>query len=326
MAVNEPDGIACVWNLHLKERPEFVFHAQVRLSSFASRFLLSGSPDTSLLQQSDVLSVCFTPFHPNIVAGGTYSGQILLWDTRSRHPSPVHKSPLSATGHTHPIYSLDMIGTQNAHNLVSASTDGTVCAWGVDRLAEPEEVLELLHPAHNKTDEVSVTSLGFPDSDTKTFWVGTEEGNVYAANRHDLGGLKRGLVQTETYRGHSGPVTSIDFHPLAGAVDLSDLFLTSGVDWTVKLWKRGAAGTSTAATEAGGAAPTNKSTAAKMVSPILSFEGADDYVYDARWHPHHPALFGTVDGAGKFDLWNLNEDTEVRSSSPFFACSLNEPS
>ncbi|ORY65615.1 WD40-repeat-containing domain protein [Leucosporidium creatinivorum] len=211
-----------------------------------------------------------------------------------------------------------MIGTQNAHNLVSASTDGTVCAWGVDRLAEPEEVLELLHPAHNKTDEVSVTSLGFPDSDTKTFWVGTEEGNVYAANRHDLGGLKRGLVQTETYRGHSGPVTSIDFHPLAGAVDLSDLFLTSGVDWTVKLWKRGAAGTSTAATEAGAAtglassaAPTSKSTAAKVVSPILSFEGADDYVYDARWHPHHPALFGTVDGAGKFDLWNLNTDTEI---------------
>jgi len=29
MAVNEPDGIVAVWNLHLLERPEFVFHAQV---------------------------------------------------------------------------------------------------------------------------------------------------------------------------------------------------------------------------------------------------------------------------------------------------------
>ncbi|GAA5822308.1 hypothetical protein JCM3770_001566, partial [Rhodotorula araucariae] len=28
MAVNEPDGIAAVWNLHLLERPEFVFHSQ----------------------------------------------------------------------------------------------------------------------------------------------------------------------------------------------------------------------------------------------------------------------------------------------------------
>lgn len=44
---------------------------------------------------------------------------------------------------------------------------------------------------------------------------------------------------------------------------------------------------------------------------IHSFEAADDYVFDVKWHPHHPALFGTVDGSGKFDLWNLNQDTEV---------------
>jgi hypothetical protein len=29
-ALNEPDGIVAVWNLHLLERPEFVFHSQVR--------------------------------------------------------------------------------------------------------------------------------------------------------------------------------------------------------------------------------------------------------------------------------------------------------
>jgi len=28
-AVNEPDGVVAVWNLHLLERPEFVFHSQV---------------------------------------------------------------------------------------------------------------------------------------------------------------------------------------------------------------------------------------------------------------------------------------------------------
>jgi len=28
-ALNEPDGIVAVWNLHLLERPEFVFHSQV---------------------------------------------------------------------------------------------------------------------------------------------------------------------------------------------------------------------------------------------------------------------------------------------------------
>ena len=30
-ALNDPDGIVAVWNLHLLERPEFVFHAPVRI-------------------------------------------------------------------------------------------------------------------------------------------------------------------------------------------------------------------------------------------------------------------------------------------------------
>jgi dynein intermediate chain len=207
-----------------------------------------------------------------------------------------------------------MVGTQNAHNLVSASTDGTVCAWTLDMLARPQETLELLHPAHNKTDEVSVTTLGFPEGETTTFWVGTEEGNLYSANRYDRAGAKAGLVQNEVYRGHSGPVTGMDFHPVAGAVDLSDLFLTCGVDWTVKLWRAGGAGgqsaTKGATATAGGTS--SSSSGAGVVHPIFSFEEADDYVYDVKWHPHHPALFGSVDGAGKFDLWNLNVDTEVR--------------
>lgn len=37
MSMSDPDGIACVWNLHLVDRPEFVFHSQV---SFASKICL----------------------------------------------------------------------------------------------------------------------------------------------------------------------------------------------------------------------------------------------------------------------------------------------
>lgn len=34
-------------------------------------------------------------------------------------------------------------------------------------------------------------------------------------------------------------------------------------------------------------------------------------MYDVKWSPTHPALFASVDGGAKFDLWNLNADTEV---------------
>ncbi|KDQ61593.1 hypothetical protein JAAARDRAFT_171900 [Jaapia argillacea MUCL 33604] len=272
-ALNEPDGIVAVWNLHLLERPEFVFHSQ-----------------------SDVLSVTFSPFHSNLVFGGTYSGQILLWDTRSKH-LPVLKTPLSAAGHTHPVYAMQMVGTQNAHNLITSSTDGLVCSWLVDMLAQPQETLELVHAGHSKTGEVAITTLHFPDNETTTFWVGTEEGNVYQANRYDRAGAKAGLNQYDIYRGHSGPVMGVHFHPLVGPVDFSDLFLSCSVDWTVKLWRAKSLA--------------KPSTTVHAVSPIYSFDEADDYVYDVKWHPAHPAVFGTVDGSGKFLLWNLNSDTEV---------------
>lgn len=48
---------------------------------------------------------------------------------------------------------------------------------------------------------------------------------------------------------------------------------------------------------------------------IHSFEDNSDYVYDVQWSPIHPALFASVDGMGRLDLWNLNQDTEVQAFS-----------
>lgn len=50
--------------------------------------------------QSEVMSAVFAKFHPNLVVGGTYSGQIVLWDNRSNKRTPVQRTPLSAAAHT----------------------------------------------------------------------------------------------------------------------------------------------------------------------------------------------------------------------------------
>ena len=66
----------------------------------------------------------FAKFHPSYITGGTYSGQVVLWDMRSNKRTPVQRSPLSSSTHTHPVYCLKVVGTQNAHNLITVSTDG----------------------------------------------------------------------------------------------------------------------------------------------------------------------------------------------------------
>ncbi len=48
---------------------------------------------------------------------------------------------------------------------------------------------------------------------------------------------KAGIQPYDTYAGHAGSVTGLHFHPMNGPINFSELFLTSSIDWTVKLWK-----------------------------------------------------------------------------------------
>ncbi|XP_053211436.1 cytoplasmic dynein 1 intermediate chain 2-like isoform X6 [Panonychus citri] len=260
----EPDGVCLIWNMKFrKTTPEYVLHCQ-----------------------SPLMSVCFAKFHPNLIVGGTYSGQIVLWDNRVNKRTPIQRSPLSASAHTHPIYCIQVVGTQNAHNLITVSTDGKLCSWSLDMLSSPQDTMELSQQKQAKP--VAVTSISFPYGDYNNFILGSEEGAVYTACRH---GSKAGIL--DIYEGHQGPVTNVDCHSVNTQIDFSHLYLTSSIDWTVKLW----------------------SMKDKTGKPLYSFEDNCDYVYDVRWSPVHPALFATVDGMGRIDVWNLNNDTELPTAT-----------
>lgn len=43
----------------------------------------------------------------------------------------------------HPVYCVNVVGTQNAHNLITVSTDGKMCSWSLDMLSTPQVVLFL---------------------------------------------------------------------------------------------------------------------------------------------------------------------------------------
>ncbi|KAL2214082.1 WD40 repeat-like protein [Sarocladium strictum] len=299
-APHEPDGLVHVWNTHMQERPEYVFTAQ-----------------------SDILTAKFSPYHPNLIVGGSYSGQVLLWDTRAK-AAPVQKTPLTGYGHAHPIYSVDIVGTQNANNIISCSTDGVVCGWSMDVFAQPQELLELKNPSQAKVavEDVSPTCLSFPQTDPTFFLVGSEEGTIFPCHRYDRAGAKAGVDKKISYKGHTAPVMSVDFHPARGPVDLGDLVLSSSLDWSVKLWKvRAPAATSTTGSGDG------------SISPLIDFV-REDVVYDAKWSPVKPNVFALVDGAGWLELWDIAMETEEpvsrispstrQDGRPMFSKSLNK--
>lgn len=259
---SDPDGSLLVWNMKFKNTsPEYVFHCQ-----------------------SSIMSGCFAKFHPSLIVGGTYSGQIVLWDMRSNKKTPVQRSSLTTAAHTHPVYCAKVVGTQNAHNLISISTDGKLCSWSLDMLSAPQETMELNQQKQSRS--VAVTCMSFHPDDSNNFLVGSEEGTVYSACRH---GSKTGILSS--FESHQGLVTSVDFRHIDSQPGNSHLFLTSSIDWTVRLWDT------------------------KESEPIHTFESNGDYIYDVKWSPNNPAMFATADGDGRVDIWNLANDSELPTVS-----------
>lgn len=180
-------------------------------------------------------------------------------------------------------------------------------------LSQPQEYLELTAPPPSKTEDLSPICMAFPWADPTSFLVGTEDGTIYPCHRYDRAGAKAGVDARVRYKGHTAPVMGLDFHPVRGPVDLGDLLLSSGLDWTVKLWKIRPSSTTVAATSI--SATTAFSTGVEQtMEPLFEFS-REEVVYDARWSPHKPGVFALVDGAGTVEVWDLTVDAEVPVSS-----------
>jgi len=68
VAPRKPGGVTLIWNLkYNKTSPEYVFH-----------------------YRWPIMAACFTPFNPNLVIGGTYSGQVGVAITHTRVHARTH--------------------------------------------------------------------------------------------------------------------------------------------------------------------------------------------------------------------------------------------
>jgi dynein intermediate chain len=275
---------------------------------------MPNAPEFVFTCETAISCATFYRYHPNIVIGGTYSGQIVIWDTRDQNKHPVQRTPINTRSHTHPIFGMRIVGSENSHNLITMDSNGKLCSWNLSRpsvdvpcrLNYPPDGMNLTiqtlsAPAPTTSDSTAMHSpqiieeetsqdsyvsrplthsIAFPIDVDGQYLIGTETGSVYSGNYID------GL-QSHYGLGHTAPVTGIDCHHYNR---FSDLFLTSSIDYTCKLWST------------------------KNAHPLYSFD-YDDCVYDIKWSPTHPALFASVDGSGYLKVWNINRDTEVPQRS-----------
>jgi len=269
------DGLALVWNLAMPNRPEHIFTC--------------GSP---------VTTVRFHPTESTLIIGGCQSGQIVVWDIRAGR-MPVQKSILTTTvngnskGHTYPICAMEVI--EGGAGLVTAATDGRVNFWSLANLRDPVESIQI-------GDSVSCLAVS-PESGN--IICGDDTGSIYTVqspNASLSGGGQRSRRQVRKLecgeKGHFGMVTSVATKNLKSAARAGlsrgflrgsgGLFLSSGVDWTVKLW-----------------APAYTD---KALLSLVSH--SYDYMSDIQWNPAHAALMATASSNGTIGLWNFSHSME----------------
>lgn len=255
--IEETDGELLVWNMEIKSKAE-----------------------TSFICDSAILTAAFDRSDPNLIWGGTYCGSVCLWDKRAT-VRPVQRT---LWAHSHPVYAIQQVGAATSSTLVSVSTDGKVCSWSLPDLGSPQKSIELKRGGF----ALAATSMHFADQTKPDLcYVGCEDGTISQVSLSGEGVKVYegdiGVVQTYQPR-HDGPVMSV--HSRRDGV-VGDLFLSTSVDWTVRLWS-----------------------AKTPAYPILQIEAWEDMVYDAVWHPQQPAVFAAVDGDGNVDLWNLSTSTD----------------
>ncbi|KAI3641839.1 hypothetical protein MIR68_000108 [Amoeboaphelidium protococcarum] len=263
-------GLVLVWNEHMNDVPEFTFtsHHEVSSAKFISK-------------------------HPNLVVGGLANGQVVIWDNRAGQKA-VLQSPVCANWHADRICRLFLTGSaSDLQQIHSVSVDGVFCSWQVDMLHKPTECLQL-QSSKQGSSLMSVSSFDILAGDDTHFIAGYEQGQIAFINRYDQAGLKAGIMDSETFTPHFGRINSIDTfkspHTAPG-----ELVLAASSDQTLSLYSLPSQ------------RPHSQAKAQNAISydPKISMECTQGAVQDARWSPHNPSVFATVNEFGQLDIWNL---------------------
>ncbi|XP_053707585.1 dynein intermediate chain 3, ciliary [Synchiropus splendidus] len=228
-------------------------------------------PEVTLSPHSPLLCLEYNPKDCHILVGGSYNGQIVVWDTR-KGCRPVEVSAMDQS-HQDPVYKTVWLQSKTGTDAFSTSTDGQVLWWDVRKLTEPTESL-VLDPGRegNRDRAYAAVSLEFEGTMPTKFMVGTEEGVVVSCNRKAKTPAEKIVCN---YTSHTGPIHALQRNPF-----FPKNFLTVG-DWTARIWSEDIRDSSIMCI--------------RQMSSLM----------DACWSPVRPAVFFTVKTNGVLDVWDV---------------------
>ncbi|NXT56122.1 WDR34 protein, partial [Pluvianellus socialis] len=259
-------------------------------------------PDLVVDVPSSVMCLAFHPSQPSLVAGGLFSGELVVWDTGRTDDPVVWRTGLTDDTHTDPVYQVNWLPDaqhRNQARLLSVSTDGKILVWREERdgrlaLAEGFAVVAQQIPRGTGLKKfawgeaaVGVTSLSFSHFDPRVFVVGVEGGYSLKCSTaaetlalHRTGSSVPLRAPAElAFSPHGGPVYSVSCSPFHRQVlrinaGPANLFLSCGTDGQAHLHSM------------------------LQTQPLVSLQLSKKYLFCVRWSPVRPLVFAAASGEG----------------------------
>ncbi|XP_051492298.1 cytoplasmic dynein 2 intermediate chain 2 [Apus apus] len=261
-------------------------------------------PDLVVDVPSSVMCLAFHPSQPSLIAGGLFSGELVVWDTSRTEDPVIWRTGMTDDTHTDPVYQVTWLPDtehRNHSRLVSASTDGKVLVWREERdgrlgLAEGFALVAQQIPRCAGLKKLSqgeaavgVTSLSFSHFDPRLFVVGVEGGSSLkcsmAAQTLALQGTSSSIplhAPAElAFSPHAGPVYSVSCSPFH-----RNLFLSCGTDGQVHLHSM------------------------LQSQPLISLQLSRKYLFCVRWSPVRPLVFAAASGEGAVHLFDFEKSSQ----------------
>nr|XP_006640840.1 PREDICTED: WD repeat-containing protein 34 [Lepisosteus oculatus] len=257
-------------------------------------------PDLVIDVPAPVMCLAFHPSQPSLIAGGLYSGQVVVWDT-SRTQDPVFaQTGMSADAHREPVYQVCWVpGPRRGEQAVlSAGSGGRALRWRVDgegrlalsagyALAAQQIPRSGALSKARGSGAVGVTSLALSPWDSDVFLLGSEGGLVLKCSfsaQAAAAGPPGSESQSVTLRAPAqfsfaprcGPVHALHCSPFH-----RNLFVSAGTDGLAHIHSL------------------------LQASPVLSVRVCDAYVFGVRWSPTRPLLLAAATGQGSVLLFDL---------------------
>ncbi|XP_072518033.1 cytoplasmic dynein 2 intermediate chain 2 [Salminus brasiliensis] len=256
-------------------------------------------PDMVIDTATPVMSVSFHPLRPSLIAGGLYSGEVIVWDTTRTQDPVLAQTGMSQDTHREPVYEVKWVPGARRGELavLSACSGGRILLWSIDgaegklTLASGYALVRQQIPQSSSASKsrggtnIGVTSLTLSPWDIDTFLVGSEGGMVLkcafssrtvAAVPPDGESVTLHAPAQFSFSARGGPIHSLHFSPFH-----RNLFVSVGTDGLAQVHS------------------------ILQPRPLLALRVSDSYAFGVRWSPVRPLVFAAVTGQGLVQVFDL---------------------